>query len=70
MSLRIFSLFGLVAAASSQISVSTDFDFRAAAQSISAELSSPSFVPYSRPNQKVEEFIAPGDSYTAGNTFV
>ncbi|KAF2817505.1 uncharacterized protein BDZ99DRAFT_513748 [Mytilinidion resinicola] len=43
MSLRIFSLFRLVAAASSQISVPTDFDFRAAAQSISAELSSPSF---------------------------
>ncbi|KAF2813236.1 uncharacterized protein BDZ99DRAFT_517511 [Mytilinidion resinicola] len=66
MSLRGFSLLGLVAAASSQSAVPTNFDFRAAAQSISAELSSPSFVPYSRPNQKIEEFIAIGDSYTAG----
>jgi hypothetical protein len=41
-------------------------DYGAAVQSISAELSSPSFVPYSRPSQKVEEFIAAGDSYTAG----
>ncbi|KAI0114007.1 SGNH hydrolase [Nemania sp. FL0031] len=36
------------------------------AQSISSELSSPTFVPYSRPAQKIEEFIAVGDSYTAG----
>lgn len=43
-----------------------DFDYGAAAKSISAELSSPTFVPYSRPAQKIEEFIAPGDSYTAG----
>ncbi|OCK98794.1 uncharacterized protein K441DRAFT_654161 [Cenococcum geophilum 1.58] len=66
MSLRVLSLLGLVAAASSQSAVPTNFDFGAAAQSISAELSSPSFLPYSKPNQKVEEFIAPGDSYTAG----
>ncbi|KAJ8128593.1 hypothetical protein O1611_g5044 [Lasiodiplodia mahajangana] len=42
------------------------FDYGAAAQSISSELSSPTFVPYSRPAQKIEEFIAAGDSYTAG----
>jgi hypothetical protein len=35
-------------------------------QSISAEMSSPTFVPYSQPSQNVEEFIALGDSYTAG----
>jgi len=43
-----------------------DFDYQAAAASISAELSNPTFVPYSRPNQKIEEWIALGDSYTAG----
>lgn len=43
-----------------------DVDFAAAAQSISAELADPSFVPYTVPNQKIEEFIALGDSYTAG----
>lgn len=43
-----------------------DFDYDAAWQSISAELAGPSFVPYSAPTQKVEEFIALGDSYTAG----
>jgi hypothetical protein len=41
-------------------------DYGAAASSISAEMSSPTFVPYSRPAQKIEEFIALGDSYTAG----
>ncbi|KAL9618329.1 MAG: hypothetical protein Q9160_006911 [Pyrenula sp. 1 TL-2023] len=46
--------------------IPNDFDFGAAAKSISAELSSPSFVAYAKPKQKVEEFIAPGDSYTAG----
>lgn len=43
-----------------------DIDYGAAAQSISAALADPSFVPYTRPNQKIEEFIALGDSYTAG----
>ncbi|RLL93500.1 hypothetical protein CFD26_102556 [Aspergillus turcosus] len=39
--------------------------FQAAAQSISAALADPSFVPYTVPNQNIEEFIALGDSYTA-----
>lgn len=43
-----------------------DIDFRAAAESISAEMNSPSFVPYSKPKQEITEFIALGDSYTAG----
>lgn len=46
--------------------VPRDDDISVAAQSISAELSSPTFVSYSQPSQKVEEFIALGDSYTAG----
>ncbi|KAM4066417.1 GDSL-like lipase/Acylhydrolase family protein [Hirsutella rhossiliensis] len=60
-------LIGLAAVASrSSPDISPGFDFGAAARSISAELSSPSFAPYSRPAQRVEEFIAVGDSYTAG----
>lgn len=43
-----------------------DDDLSIAVQAIRAELSSPTFVPYSQPSQKVEEFIALGDSYTAG----
>lgn len=43
-----------------------DIDYGAAAQSISATLADPSFVPYTKQNQKIEEFIALGDSYTAG----
>ncbi|KAB8213185.1 Spherulation-specific family 4-domain-containing protein [Aspergillus novoparasiticus] len=43
-----------------------DIDFSAAAQSISAALADPSFVPYTKPTQKISEFIALGDSYTAG----
>ncbi|KAE8135882.1 SGNH hydrolase-type esterase domain-containing protein [Aspergillus pseudotamarii] len=43
-----------------------DINFSAAAQSISAVLADPTFVPYTKPNQKIEEFIALGDSYTAG----
>lgn len=35
-------------------------------ESISAALADPSFVPYAVPKQKIEEFIALGDSYTAG----
>ncbi|RYP58959.1 hypothetical protein DL769_008738 [Monosporascus sp. CRB-8-3] len=60
-----FYLMGLVAAVLGQ-DIPPDFNFRGAAQSIFAELRSPTFVPYSRPAQKVEEFIAAGDSYTAG----
>lgn len=41
-------------------------DTHAAAQSISSILSSPTFVAYSKPKTKIEEFIALGDSYTAG----
>lgn len=66
MSLGILSFLGLIAAASGQSALPIDFDFDAAANSISAELTSPSFVSYSKPQQKVEEFLAPGDSYTAG----
>nr|OQO27418.1 hypothetical protein B0A51_07869 [Rachicladosporium sp. CCFEE 5018] len=43
-----------------------DPDYAAQAQSISAVLSSPTFTPYTKPTQKIEEFIAVGDSYTAG----
>lgn len=43
-----------------------DIDYGAAAQSISATLADPSFVPYTKPTQKIDEFIALGDSYTAG----
>ncbi|RFU31584.1 hypothetical protein B7463_g4755, partial [Scytalidium lignicola] len=63
MFLKYFSLLGLlVILALAQ----DDFDFDAASQSISAALANPSFVPYTLPNQKVVEFIALGDSYTAG----
>ncbi|KAL4874381.1 Spherulation-specific family 4-domain-containing protein [Aspergillus karnatakaensis] len=41
-------------------------DYEAAAQSISAVMADPTFVPYSKPTQRVSEFIAVGDSYTAG----
>jgi hypothetical protein len=41
-------------------------DYSAAAQSISATLADHSFVPYTKPNQKITEFIALGDLYTAG----
>lgn len=34
--------------------------------SISAVLASPTFVSYSKPKEKIQEFIALGDSYTAG----
>lgn len=44
----------------------TEVDFAAAAESIASELNSPDFVKYERPSGKVEEFIALGDSYTAG----
>jgi hypothetical protein len=43
-----------------------DIDYSATAQSISAALADPSFVPYTRPTEKITEFIALGDSYTAG----
>lgn len=43
-----------------------DINFSAIAQSISAALADPTFVPYTKPNQKIEKFIALGDSYTAG----
>ncbi|RYO81768.1 hypothetical protein DL766_006074 [Monosporascus sp. MC13-8B] len=65
MSLRMFYLMGFVVAVLGQ-DIPPDFNFRGAAQSISVELRSLTFVPYSRPAQKVEEFIAAGDSYTAG----
>lgn len=62
---RALYLSGLFAAVLGQ-DPPADFDLGAAVQSISAELSSPSFVAYAKPSQKVEEFIAAGDSYTAG----
>ncbi|KAL5045824.1 SGNH hydrolase-type esterase domain-containing protein [Aspergillus fruticulosus] len=43
-----------------------DIDYGAAAESISAVLADPTFVPYAKPTQKVSEWIAVGDSYTAG----
>lgn len=62
MSVKYLYLLGLLAAPA----LAQDFDFDAATQSISAALADPSFVPYTLPNQKTEEFIALGDSYTAG----
>ena len=59
------SLLILASAVYAQSSSAT-YDFASAASSISAFTSSPSFTPYSKPNQKVEEWIALGDSYTAG----
>ena len=47
-------------------SSSATYNFASAASSISLFTSSPSFTPYAKPNQKVEEWIALGDSYTAG----
>lgn len=46
--------------------VAQDIDYSAAAQSIPAALANPSFVPYTRPTQKISEFIGVGHSYTAG----
>lgn len=46
--------------------VDSDISEDGASKSISAVLADPSFVPYTVPNQKIEEFIALGDSYTAG----
>ncbi|KAL3429451.1 Spherulation-specific family 4-domain-containing protein [Aspergillus tetrazonus] len=43
-----------------------DIDYGAAAESISAVLADPTFVPYAKPTQKVSKWIAVGDSYTAG----
>ncbi|KAF3388696.1 hypothetical protein F1880_004322 [Penicillium rolfsii] len=43
-----------------------DIDFQAAARSISAALADPSFAPYTKSTRKIREFIAVGDSYTAG----
>jgi hypothetical protein len=43
-----------------------DIDYGVAAESISAVLADPTFVPYVKPTQKVSEWIAVGDSYTAG----
>jgi hypothetical protein len=62
MQLKNFCLWGLLAVRG----LADDIDYSAAAQSISAALADPSFVPYTQPNQKIEEFIALGDSYTAG----
>lgn len=41
-------------------------DLKAAADAVYAELKSSSFVPYKKPKQRVSEWIALGDSYTAG----
>jgi hypothetical protein len=46
--------------------VERDDDLSVMMQSISAEMSSPTFIPYSQPSQNVVEFIALSDSYTAG----
>lgn len=41
-------------------------DASAMSRSIASELSAPTFLPYVKPTQRIEEFIALGDSYTAG----
>ena len=41
-------------------------DFASAASSISALINSPTFSAYAKPKEKVQEWIALGDSYTAG----
>lgn len=64
--LVLFLLMMAAVAYAQQSDTTVSLDFASAASSISAYISSPTFVPYSRPNQKVEEWIALGDSYTAG----
>ena len=64
--LVLFSLVLAAVAYAQQSGTTSSLDFASAASSISAYISSPTFVPYSNPNQKVEEWIALGDSYTAG----
>lgn len=66
MSLRAFYLLGLAAAALGQDTKESAFDFHGARQRIFDEMNSTDFVPYTKPSQKIEEFIALGDSYTAG----
>ncbi|KAK2603441.1 hypothetical protein QQS21_004392 [Conoideocrella luteorostrata] len=41
-------------------------DLKAASDAVYAKLHSPSFVPYKKPKQRITEWIALGDSYTAG----
>jgi lysophospholipase L1-like esterase len=41
-------------------------DLKAAADAVYKDLKSHSFVPYKKPTQRVSEWIALGDSYTAG----
>ena len=63
MSLRNGLLLGLIAAVSAQ-SPGSPFDYVAETRALKAELET--YKPYSKPNQKIKEFITPGDSYTAG----
>lgn len=56
----------LVAAAAAESGFPPNADYAAAVKSISAELSSPTFKAYAKPAEPVREFIALGDSYTAG----
>lgn len=66
MAVRVFYLLlGLVAAV-----LSESVDYAVAAKSISAELSSPTFVAYSKPKQRVEEFIAPGVSAPGASKYI
>ena len=64
--MAMFALFFGILPAIVNAQSSATYDFASAASSISAFTSSPSFTPYAKPNQKVEEWIALGDSYTAG----
>lgn len=55
-----FSLYGAFAV------LAQDIDYEAAVRSIFAVIANPTFVPYTMPTQKIPEFIALGDFYTAG----
>jgi hypothetical protein len=60
-------LLGLAAPlASTQTTSTLTYDFVSASSSISSYMHSPTFTPYVKPAQKVEEWIALGDSYTSG----
>lgn len=64
--LTIVGLFGLQTSGLATPVLHPRDDIHAQAQSISSRMSSPTFTPYSKPRAKIEEFIALGDSYTAG----
>lgn len=59
--MKLLCFLGFAAAAAAQ-----SVDVAAAVQSIAAELQKPDFKAHNAPKEKVQEFIALGDSYTAG----